>query len=224
MNIFKVISTKLNRGKVLKLNTPKKKNIDNIDSKKTITISSIRSILGNEETFEKFLDWNQNQDFFGEGLFFEDYIQASKDYISYFMNRGVTFGKDELKRASIITGEKYKNSKEKKKVGHTVDELIANTIYNTGTIESIVNNDNQEIDEVLKDKIYELPKIFSSYKVCLDNSIINTINQLRQKDIDSTIAENDINKINSQDYTVVTIDQECLEHIPDDVDDFDERA
>ena len=129
MNIFEFLKTKMNRNRIKRLNPGNSVQRDNGDTKELITISTIESILRDKNTYKEFMDPSKNQRFFEKGCSFEDYQQAVKDYVRFFSRRNVVFDKKELKRASTITGEKYKNSKQKKPSQYSLEEIAARLIY-----------------------------------------------------------------------------------------------
>lgn len=221
MNFFATIIARINRGKMLKLNAPGDNTKMHGDTEEVITIDTIEGILRNEDTFKRFLDWGQNQDFFSGNLNFSDYVQAVKDYVNYFKDRGVVFDKDELKRASIITGEKYKNNKPKTDLSE--EEQIANTIYKTGEINEVVADDVKNIEANLKSKIYDLQAIFAQYRVSLNDSIIDKISKMQQQDYENSIEQSSYYEEEAFDSSKYTMDLNLkkllISKIPKDVTD-----
>lgn len=130
MNIFELLIAKLNRKKIKRLNVGTHTGaLTKSDTQEYITISTIQSILQDKNTFKKFMDSSKNQCFFSEGIGFDEYVQAVKDYVKFFLRKNIVLSKDELKRAQIITGEKYKNSRPKAKKDYTLDEIAALLLY-----------------------------------------------------------------------------------------------
>lgn len=128
MNIFETIKFLINRKKVLQLNPGSVEHANLDDTGVTITIEQIEKILKDEENFKKFLNPKENQSFFHDGIIFNTYVQAVRDYIKFFLQRSVVFDKEVLKRASIITGEKFKNNKPKPNSYYNLKEIASKLI------------------------------------------------------------------------------------------------
>lgn len=71
-----------------------------------VTIDTVESIIKNEDIFQKFLDYENNLDFFNsslDGLI--DFISCINSYASYMFENCYEFSEEELERIQIITGK-----------------------------------------------------------------------------------------------------------------------
>lgn len=126
MNIIKYIKLLFQRRKILKLDVGKSEPKQLSDTNSLITIQEITKILNDENEFSKLLDPKRNKEFFHDDLCFDSYIQAVKDYISFFLQRGTVFDKAVLSRASIITGTKFHNNRPSKYA--TLNQIACNLL------------------------------------------------------------------------------------------------
>ena len=153
MNIIKYITSLIKRQKILKLNAGKSESKPLSDTQSFITLQEIQKILNDENEFNKLLDPKKNKDFFYDDLNFDSYIQAVKDYVSFFLQKGVTFDKNVLSRATIITGSKFHNNKPTK--SPTLTQIACNLLLNPN-----VNNNHTRFNE--KNGKYETDYVYDS--------------------------------------------------------------
>lgn len=102
-----------------------------LNTTRIVNIGIIEAILNDEETFNKFMQFDEYKDYFGSNII--DYLSSIWEYVSYMKERNLTLSKESLdkynaivrefsldfKRASVLSGEYIEDK---------MDEKFANDI------------------------------------------------------------------------------------------------
>lgn len=146
---------------------------------KLIIIDSIEMILNDEETFNKFLDYEKNTEIFGNDTTKYDYIIAIKSYIHCKIDMDEKIPKDIAKKYYIITNEKIdKNNilRNKDKKIKKLKNKVAKDILQTDELFEIFISDKKEYENINFNQLYD------STKKYIDKNIVIT-----RKDIEDEI-------------------------------------
>lgn len=138
---------------------------------KLIIIDSIEMILNDEETFNKFLDYEKNTEIFGNDTTKDDYIIAIKSYINCKIDMDEKIPKDIAKKYYIITNEKIdKNNilRNKDKKIKKLKNKVAKDILLTDELFEIFISDKKEYENINFNQLYD------STKKYIDKNIVIT--------------------------------------------------
>ena len=104
-----------------------------------ITIDAITSLLSNQEVFDRFMHFDQYQDYF-EGLTPEFIAEAVKTYVDFMDDKGARYDRQTLKRIEQIESFLPKEQLDKKPIFVQYPGINKTVLYNTAI--SVLTNPN----------------------------------------------------------------------------------
>lgn len=111
-----------------------------------ITINAITSIISDQEVFNRFMHFDENQQYF-EGLTPEFIAEAVKTYVDFMNDKGAKYDRKQLKRIKQIEGILTKEQRDSKTIFVQYPGINKAILYNTAI--SIVANP-QEFNQYLE--------------------------------------------------------------------------
>jgi hypothetical protein len=99
MNLLDIFKRIISKNHNLSLDTPK----EDLDAtQELIQLNTIEELIQNPELFNKFLDFENNRDVFGNSATTQDYAKAVKTYVDFMKDKGIKFNKAEKRRIKDI--------------------------------------------------------------------------------------------------------------------------